>query len=82
VFVITNTSGVPGARISDLCTDRRWWIFSCYFFHHNVESVDLLSTDEAYELIGADMPDHNRCQSHAHLFHRISMNTRRHARKV
>jgi hypothetical protein len=29
VFVVTNTSDVPGARISDPCTDRRWWIFSC-----------------------------------------------------
>jgi hypothetical protein len=61
VFVITNTSDVPGARISDSCTDHRWWIFSCQFFHHDVESVDLLSIDEAYESIGADMPDHDRC---------------------
>jgi hypothetical protein len=52
------------------------------FFHHDVESVDLLSIDEAYESIGADMPDHNRCRSHVHLFCRIPLNTRRHAREV
>jgi hypothetical protein len=61
VFVITNTSDVPGVIVSDPCTDCRWWIFSYQFFHHDVESVDLLSIDEAYESIGADMPDHNRC---------------------
>jgi hypothetical protein len=65
VFVITNTSDIPGARILDPCTDRRWWIFSCQFFHHDVELVDLLSIDVAYELIGADMPDHNRYRSRA-----------------
>jgi hypothetical protein len=81
VFVITNTSDVPDARISDPCTDRRWWIFSCQFFHHDVESVDLLSIDEAYELIRADMPN-NRCRSRAHLFRRVPMNTRRRAREV
>jgi hypothetical protein len=48
----------------------------------DVESVDLLLIDEAYELIGADMPDHNRCRSRAHLFRRVSMNTRKHAREV
>jgi hypothetical protein len=42
-----------------------------------VESVDLLSTDEVYESIGADMPDHDRRSSHAHLLPRVSMNTRR-----
>jgi hypothetical protein len=42
----------------------------------------LLSIDEVYELIGADMPDHNRCRSRAHLFHRVLMNTRRHAREA
>jgi hypothetical protein len=82
VFIITNTSDVPGARISDPCTDRRWWIFSYYFFHHDVESVDLLSIDEAYESIGVDMPDHNRCRSRVHLFCCIPLNTRRHAREV
>jgi hypothetical protein len=82
VFVITNTSDVPDARISDPCTDRRWWIFSCQFFHHDVESVDLLSIDEAYESIRADMLDHNRCLSRAHLFHRVPMKTRRCAREV
>jgi hypothetical protein len=82
VFVITNTSDVPGARISNPCTDRRWLIFSYYFFYHDVESVDLLSIDEAYESIRADMPDHNRCRSRAHLFRRVSMNTRRCAREV
>jgi hypothetical protein len=52
------------------------------FFHHDVESVDLLSIDEAYESIGADMPDHDRCRSHAHLFRRVPMDTWRHAREV
>jgi hypothetical protein len=32
----------------------------CQFFYHDVESVDPLSTDKAYELIGMDMPDHDR----------------------
>jgi hypothetical protein len=82
VFIITNTLDVPGARVPDPCTDRRWWIFSCYFFHHDVESVDLLPIDGAYELIGVDMPDHNRCRSHAHLFRCVPMNTRRRDREV
>jgi hypothetical protein len=82
VFVITNTSDILGARISDPCTDRRWWIFSCQFFHHGIESVDLFSIDEAYESIGAGMLDHNRCRSRAHLFHRVPMNTRRRSREV
>jgi hypothetical protein len=42
----------------------------------------LLSIDEAYESIGADMPDHDRCRSRAHLFHRVLINTRRSAREV
>jgi hypothetical protein len=42
-----------------------------------VELVDPLSTDETYELIGADMPDHDRRPSHAYLLSRVSMNTRR-----
>jgi hypothetical protein len=42
----------------------------------------LLSIDEAYESIRVDMPDHNRCRSRAHLFHRVPMNTRRRAREV
>jgi hypothetical protein len=32
----------------------------CQFFYHDVESVDPLSTDKSYELIGMDMPDHDR----------------------
>jgi hypothetical protein len=60
VLVVTNTSYIPGVRIPDPCTDRRWWIFSDKFFHYDVDPVDLLSTDEAYESIGADMPDHDR----------------------
>jgi hypothetical protein len=47
-----------------------------------VELVDLLSTDEVYESIGVDMPDHDRRQSHAHLLSRIPMNTRRRAHRV
>jgi hypothetical protein len=82
VFVITNTSDVPGARVSDPCTDRRWLIFSCRFFHHDVDSVDLLSIDETHESIGADLPDHDRCRSCAHLFRCVPMNTRRCAREV
>jgi hypothetical protein len=31
------------------------------FFHHDVELIDLLSIDEAYESIGIDIPDHDRC---------------------
>jgi hypothetical protein len=45
-----------------------------------VELVDPLSTAEAYELIEADMPDHDRRPSHIHFLPRISMNTRRCAR--
>jgi hypothetical protein len=82
VFIITNTSDALDGRISDSCTDHRWWIFSFQFFHHDVESVDLLSIDEADESIGAYMPDHNRCRSHAHLFRRVLMNTRRCAHEV
>jgi hypothetical protein len=44
--------------------------------------VDWLSIDEAYESIGADMPDHIRCRSRAHLFRRVPTNTRRRAREV
>jgi hypothetical protein len=47
-----------------------------------VELVDPLSTDEAYELIGVDMPDHDRRRSRAHLLPQIPMNTRRRARRV
>jgi hypothetical protein len=47
-----------------------------------VESVDLLSTDEAYETIGVDMPDHDRQRSRAHLLPRVPMNTRRCAHGV
>jgi hypothetical protein len=36
------------------------------FVHHDVEPVDLLSTDEASESIGIDMPDHDRRTSHAY----------------
>jgi hypothetical protein len=43
-------------------------------------AVDPLSTDEAYESIRADMPDHDRRPSHAHLLPHIPMNTRRYAR--
>jgi hypothetical protein len=82
VFVITNTSDVLGARVSDSCTDHRWWIFSCLLFHHDVELVDLSSIDEVYESIGADMPDYDRYRSRAHLFYRVSMNIRRRAREV
>jgi hypothetical protein len=82
VFVIINTSDVPGARILDMCTDHRWWTFSCKFFYHDVDLVDLLSINEVYESIGFDMPDHNRCRSHTHLFCRVPMNTRRHTREV
>jgi hypothetical protein len=82
VFIITNTSDVPDAIISNTCTDHRWWIFSCYFFHHDVESVDLLSINEAYESIEADMSDHDRCRSCAHLFRHVPMNTRRRACRV
>jgi hypothetical protein len=39
-----------------------------------------LSTDEAFESIGADMPDHDRRPSRAHLLPRVLMNTRRRAR--
>jgi hypothetical protein len=60
VLVITNTSDILGARILDPYTDRRWWIFSYQFFHHDVELVDPLSTDEYYESIGADLPDPGR----------------------
>jgi hypothetical protein len=42
-----------------------------------VKSVDPLSTDEVYELIGVDMSDHDRRRSHAHLLHRVPMNIRR-----
>jgi hypothetical protein len=51
MLVIINTLDLPGARISDLGTDHWWQIFSCQFFHHDVEPVDPLSTDEAYESI-------------------------------
>jgi hypothetical protein len=47
-----------------------------------VEPVDPLSTDEAYESIGVDMPDHERRRSHAHLLPHVPMNTRRRARGV
>jgi hypothetical protein len=47
-----------------------------------VELVDPLSTDEAYELIGVDMPGHDRRRSRAHLLPQIPMNTRRRARGV
>jgi hypothetical protein len=45
-----------------------------------VELVDSLSSDEAFESIGADMPDHDRWPSRAHLLPRVLMNSRRHAR--
>jgi hypothetical protein len=47
-----------------------------------VESVDPLSTDEAYESIRVDMPDHDRRRSHAHLLPCVPMNNRRRARRV
>jgi hypothetical protein len=47
-----------------------------------VEPVDPLSTDKASKSIGADMPDHDRRPSRAHLLPRIPMNTRRRARRV
>jgi hypothetical protein len=47
-----------------------------------VESVDPLSTDEAYESIGADMPDHDRRPSCAYLLSCVPMNTRRRAHRV
>jgi hypothetical protein len=37
--------------------------------------IDSLSTDETYESIEADMPDHDRRLSHAHLPPRVPMNT-------
>jgi hypothetical protein len=43
-----------------------------------VQSVDPLSIDETYESIGADMPDHDKRSSRAHLLPRVSMNTSRH----
>jgi hypothetical protein len=47
-----------------------------------VELVDPLSTDEAYESIEVDMPDHDRRQSRAHVLPRVSMNTRRRAHGI
>jgi hypothetical protein len=47
-----------------------------------VEPVNPLSTDEAYESIRADMPDHDRRPSCAHLLPHVPMNTRRRARGV
>jgi hypothetical protein len=47
-----------------------------------VELVDPLSTDEAYESIGVNMPDHDRRRSRAHLLPRVSMNTRSRAHGV
>jgi hypothetical protein len=47
-----------------------------------VKPVDLLSTNEASESIGADMPDYDRRPSRAHLLPRIPMNVRRCARGV
>jgi hypothetical protein len=67
VLVIINTSDLPGMRISGSYTNRRWWIFSCQFFHHDVESVDPLSINETYESIAADTPDNDRRPSRAHL---------------
>jgi hypothetical protein len=46
-----------------------------------MESVDLLSIDEAYESIRVDMSDHDRW-SCAHLLPHISMNTKRRAHGV
>jgi hypothetical protein len=80
VHVITDTSEIPCAKILDPCTDHKWWIFSCQFFHHDVEPVDSLSIDEAYESIGVDMPDHDRRPSCVHLHPCVPMNTRRCAR--
>jgi hypothetical protein len=45
-----------------------------------VELVDLLSSDEAFESIGADMPNHDRRPSRAHLLPHVLMNSRRCAR--
>jgi hypothetical protein len=47
-----------------------------------VESVDALSTDEAYKSIGVDMLDHDRRRSRAHLLPRVLMNIRRRAHGV
>jgi hypothetical protein len=47
-----------------------------------VESVDSLLTDETYESIRADKPDHDIRPSHAQLFPRVPMDTRRHAHGV
>jgi hypothetical protein len=47
-----------------------------------VEPVDPLSINEAYESIGANMPDHDRLSSRAHLLSRVPMNTRRCAHGV
>jgi hypothetical protein len=47
-----------------------------------VEPVNPLSIDEAYESIGVDMLDHDRRRTHAHLLHRVPMNTRRRAHGV
>jgi hypothetical protein len=44
-----------------------------------VELVDPLSTDEAFESFGADISDHDRRPSRAHLLPHGPMNTRRHA---
>jgi hypothetical protein len=59
MLIIINTY-IPGARILDPCVNHRWWIFSCSFFHYEVELVDPLSTDEAYKSIRTDMSDHDR----------------------
>jgi hypothetical protein len=45
-----------------------------------VELVDPLSIDKAYELIRADMLDHDRRPSRAHLLPCVLMNIRRRAR--
>jgi hypothetical protein len=42
-----------------------------------MELVDPLSTDEAYESIGADMLDHDRRPFRANLLPHVLMNTRR-----
>jgi hypothetical protein len=47
-----------------------------------MESIDPLSTDEAYESVEVDMPDHDRRRSRAHLLPHVPMNTRRHTRGV
>jgi hypothetical protein len=47
-----------------------------------MEPVDPLSIDEAFESIEADMPDHDRWPSHAHLLPCVPVNTRRRARGV